>query len=120
MPPKKFQILDHELASVVFTPAPTIPEKCDGVEARIFCFAPIVFPPFSFTNTFAEDYAKGSVYTLDKFLVLDAVSGETTQLFTSGIGEIPQIDARSVRAAGNTVYFVNRYDNGLYELRLNQ
>ena len=119
-PPKKFQILDHELASVVFTPTPTIPEKCDGVEARIFCFAPIVFPPFSFTNTFAEDYAKGSVYTLDKFLVLDAVSGETTQLFTSGVEEIPQIDARSVRAAGNTVYFVNRYDNGLYELRLNQ
>ncbi len=119
-PPREFQVLDHALRSLVFTSAPTIPEKCGAAEVRIFCFTPVVFPPFSFTETFAEDYAKGGVYTVDSFRVIDAGVDETTQLFTSGTGDIPQIDARSVRTTGDTVYFVNRYDNGLYELKLNQ
>ncbi len=118
-PPATFSVLQHTLA-LAFQPLfTTLPGKCDISGTTLFCFAPLTFPTSPFTNAFAEDYYQGSARTVDEFYAIDLATGTQNHLFVSGSENIPQIDAEEVRAAStSTLYFVNRYDGGLYELQI--
>ncbi len=119
IPPERFQVLRHAFTLAYAPLFTTLPDKCAVRGDILFCFSPVLSPLFSFTDTFAADYYEGSVRTVDEFSVSHIATREQNRLFVSGTGDIPRIDATHVRAAStSTLYFVNAYDGGLYEVQL--
>jgi len=96
---------------------PTLAQKCDSYSKIIYCFVP---SSFSLENAvLPDDYFTRKTYSLDALFKNDLETGETDQIFLSGQENFPIIDAFNVKIKNDgTLYFINRYDNYLYEYPL--
>ncbi|MDP3999447.1 MAG: hypothetical protein Q8P76_02540 [bacterium] len=90
----------------------TLPEKCAFSESKIYCGVPrfirdgIQLP---------DDYYKKAVYFQDDIYSIDLISGESALLLN---GDEILIDAYRLSLGNGKLYFLNRYDNKLYNLSL--
>ena len=97
----------------------TLPNKCAGLGDIIYCFVPAedFFPP-SWTTVMPDEYLQKTFFTIDRLFLhrLNLVSTEI--VFSSAVEKIPAIDATNVFYSKDGLYFINRYDAGLYKLIL--
>ncbi|TSA44587.1 hypothetical protein D4R51_03485, partial [bacterium] len=111
-----FKILNAKTLGLV-TPVPfsTIPSKCSPDSAIIYCFVP---SDENFKNaSLPDDYLLKKFHTTDVLYRINTYTDEVTPV------PIPQnaygpIDAENPSLGGGHLYFVNRYDNSLYDLNL--
>ncbi len=100
-------------------PFPSLPNKCDASanasSSSIYCFSP---ENLTENVTMPDDYLMKAFYTIDILYNYQFASGNTRAVILSGAPGIPMIDATDVASLGNNVYFINRYDQSLYQLTL--
>ena len=100
-------------------PFPSLPNKCDlsanASSSSIYCFSP---ENLTQNVTMPDDYLMKAFYTIDILYNYQFASGNTRAVILSGAPGIPMLDATDVTSFGNNVYFVNRYDQSLYQLTL--
>ena len=94
----------------------SVPEKCAGAAAGQFvCAAPAL------NNAPLNPlvYLQRAQHSTDTIILLSLRAGELIpSLVYDGLSEQPSVDATQLRTIGNTLYFVNRYDQKLYSLPL--
>ncbi len=100
-------------------PFPSLPNKCDlsadASSSNIYCFSP---ENLTQSVTMPDDYLMKAFYTIDILYNYQFASGNTRAVILSGAPGVPMIDATEVVSSGNNIYFVNRYDQSLYQLAL--
>ena len=100
-------------------PFPSLPNKCDlsanASSSSIYCFSP---ENLTQSVTMPDDYLMKAFYTIDILYNYQFASGNTRAVILSGAPGIPMLDATEVTSFGNNIYFVNRYDQSLYQLAL--
>ena len=116
--PNDFHILDKnfgENTPLFFT---TFPSKCDysDITKTAYCFAPQDFPPEIVGLKLPDDYLQKRFYTIDDLYAVDMEKEEINKILTSGSGDFEPIDGKNPRYGDGKIYFVNQYDNYLYEL----
>lgn len=112
---KRFFILNEDLEEPTLPLFITLPSKCTANKSKIYCFAPEALPD---NSKLPEDYLQKKFFTIDSLYVIDRETGENEVILTSGAGGVAAIDAKNPRVSGDKLYFVNRYDEGLYKIRL--
>ena len=110
-----FLILNDNFQTVMPTPFSTLPQKCNSSGSKIYCFVPQNIPT---GVSLPDDYLQKKFYSIDDLFVLDIESGSVERVLTSNTGEFPAIDAKGIQPLDNKLYFINRYDNYLYEIKL--
>ncbi len=110
-----------KLSTITPTPLPfqTLPNKCDSSvnasSSAVYCFYPENMPQ---NIVLPDDYLERAFYSIDILYHYSFGTRNTKTVILSGAPGIPLIDATDVASFGNNVYFVNRYDNALYQLAL--
>ncbi|MEK9194653.1 MAG: hypothetical protein AAB884_02475 [Patescibacteria group bacterium] len=112
---REILILDSSFKPIVSEASfVTLPSKCAFFASTTYCFEPQEIP----TNvTLPDDYLNKSFFSVDNLFTLNLETGELKRILTSGEGGLPAIDAKNPKVAGNSLFFINRYDDSLYELR---
>lgn len=97
----------------------TLPSKCSFVGVGtsttavvsdyLACGVPIDQSRFA-SAQLPDRYDQKGLFTLDRLVVVDLDSQGIVFVGTPDVAA----DVQTVRLAGNTLYFINRYDNGLY------
>ncbi|MDP3974944.1 MAG: hypothetical protein Q8P88_01495 [Candidatus Jorgensenbacteria bacterium] len=106
-----FSIADRTLQNASLLFFNTLPDKCAAAASTTYCFAPRNLG----TNTsIPDDYFMRKFYSVDSLYSIAHPSGALRALI---FGE-GTFDASRVRAEKNAVYFLDRYTNKLYELKL--
>ncbi len=108
-------ILNNNLQTILLPTFISLPEKCTAGSQKIYCFVPQNIPS---DTVLPDDYLMKKFFSIDNLSVLEVDSGEITTAFVSNTGNIPAVDAKNPQVLGDKIYFVNRYDNQLYELGL--
>lgn len=109
-----FNILDGDLNNVLPVPFTTFPSKCNSADEKIYCFVPVS----SLENMeLPEDYLKSKFYTSDSLYELDIESKSLKQKVSADDFNI-NVDALYPEKIGGSVYFINKYDKGLYRLTI--
>lgn len=101
----------------VLLPIATIAEKCawaPGASLIAYCAAPQTAPPPGFIDLWYQ----GASHTSDSWWVVDAASGNVTELFTPA----PPLDVQDAQVdpSGNYIAFENGADLSLWILRIMQ
>lgn len=100
-------------------PFQTLPNKCDSSvnasSSDIYCFYPENLPQ---NIVLPDDYLEKAFYSIDILYDYNFGTQNTRTVILSGAPGIPIIDATDVTSFGNNIYFVNRYDDSLYQLTL--
>lgn len=112
-----FQVLDENFQKKLLVPfnTNTLPEKCTADSLKVYCFVPQNIP----AGTVLPDYyLTKRFYSVDDLIVLGVESAELENILTSNSAGVPAIDGKNPKVVGNKIYFINRYDNQLYELNL--
>ncbi len=116
--PDKFAIYNEQLKSVYPVLFTTVPWKCDAA-GIVYCFVPQEFPPGLGSTQLPDDYLQRRFFTIDNLYQISESVGDTELILRSGTGSnIDPLDAKNLRVSGDTLYFINRYDDGLYRLIL--
>jgi hypothetical protein len=112
---KHFQIID-ETTFEAEEPVPffTFPQKCAFTLNVIYCFVPQSLPQ---NAVLPDDYFQKNFYTIDNLYSIDPQSGESEVILSSGTEDNPPLDAKNPIYLNGSLYFINRYDNALYELK---
>lgn len=95
-----------------FTLGVTIPDKCFAADPLFYCAVPQQSSP---RDVWPDGYLKRAFYTEDSLFLWDAETNRLTELFNASQGTI---DATMLTAFQDKLFFVNRYDDRLYELAL--
>lgn len=74
-----------------------------------YCAIPVSFNAGSFI--LPDDYLKGGIYTSDAVYKIDMATAEISKVIDSYTATIDAVD---LKAVGNNLYFINRYDGLLY------
>ena len=112
-------VLDHDFGRGEELLFSTFPEKCTASLDMLYCFVP--------RDPFPENLPLPDAYFQNKFRTVDSLI--TTPFSSSslplGKSESPwastadaPIDAKNPRFTGGDLYFINRYDGYVYELKL--
>jgi len=107
-----FTILKSDFRETLPVPFNTLPSKCGSAASKIYCFAPQSIPS---TANLPDDYFNKRFFSIDDLFAIDEETGGTTKVLD---GRGLDIDAKNPQILGNKLYFINRYDNYLYELTL--
>lgn len=118
IPPGSFFMFDHGLGNALLSVFTTFPDKCAVTEENIYCFAPQSFLPDIPNLKLPDDYFQNRFFTTDDLFLMERETLETTRVMRSGQDGFIAIDAKNPRYAMGKLYFINRYDNALYELAL--
>jgi hypothetical protein len=90
----------------------TLPEKCVFESRKLYC----AVPQFLRDNLFLpDDYYKKAVYFRDDIYLIDIDTATATLLLS---GDENLIDAQQLTIRNGELFFLNRYDNLIYRLRL--
>lgn len=117
-PPSQFFILNRDLANIIPVFFMSLPSKCGADNSHVYCFAPQEFPPELTDIRIPDDYLQKRFYTIDDFYVVERVTGKINHILRSHTNDVSAIDAEKLRIIDGVVYFINRYDQGLYQLEL--
>ncbi|MFH0712267.1 MAG: hypothetical protein V2A55_00180 [Candidatus Jorgensenbacteria bacterium] len=111
-----FSVLDENLRIEIPRPFDTLPGKCAADSSKIYCFVPQSLPA---GVSLPDDYLTKKFFSIDDLLVLEIDNyDEVEKILTSNSAGVSAIDAKNPRISGDKLYFINRYDNNLYELAL--
>jgi len=114
--PANLLILSGDLRNVITEASfQTLPQKCGASPDAAYCFEPQRLPA---NINMPDDYLQKKFYSIDSLFRVGLKGDGLQRLLTSGLGEFPAIDAKNPQILGNKIYFINRYDNYLYELSL--
>ncbi len=106
------------LASFKF-PFPTLPDKCDSSatpsSSDLYCFSPT---NITSNLVMPDDYLERAFYSVDVLYDYNPATGNTNSVLLSGAPNVPIMDAKDVTVWNGNLYFINRYDNSLYQVRL--
>lgn len=103
----------QEAAPMFFS---TLPSKCETLgTSTIYCFVPQDIPD---DVVLPDDYFQNKFYSVDDLYKINLETDETKKFFTSNENGAPAIDGKKPKALNSGLYFMNRYDNYLYELKL--
>ena len=102
----------------------TLPTKCAFASEMIaasttpilFCAVPRDQDAFSFAHI-PDDYNQMSLYTSDDVYLINLVSGA---IGTTWSDQSQNLDVSDVKFFNNTLFFINRYDQKLYGMVINQ
>lgn len=111
-----FRILNADTLGLV-SPVPfsTLPSKCSPDSAIIYCFVPT---GDNFKGaSLPDDYFEQRIYTSDSLFKIDLNTDEVTPVAVPRNAYGP-IDAKNPFVSGEHIYFVNQYDNSLYDLNM--
>jgi len=103
-----------------------MPDKCGGqaaasATAEIYCFVPQ--NPIPQQINLPDDYFQNNFFAADDLFVLK-INPETKEFneiknpLMSGINNTPLFDGVKPRILNDKLYFINRLDENLYELKL--
>ncbi len=115
--PNNLLVTDKKLEPVLPLFMTTLPEKCGFGEERLFCFVPQDADAF-LKKTLPDDYLQKRVYSVDDLVAVEPESGESITLMESGTEEFDPYDGKHIQAVKGSVYFLNQYDNFVYEARI--
>jgi len=96
----------------------TLPSKCGYASSikTVYCFTPQEFQGDISTFNLPDDYFQKKLFTTDDLYTISDIG--ISKLLESANGTYPAIDAKNLQLIGGNLYFINRYDNFLYELKL--
>ena len=118
-PPSQFFILNRDFANIIPVFFTSLPSKCGVGDSYIYCFSPQEFPPELPNTQIPDDYFQKRFYTIDSFYTINRDSNEISLILNSNTSSISAIDAEAVKVFGGKIYFINRYNQGLYRITLN-
>ncbi len=90
----------------------TLPNKCFFSSPQIYCAVPSEIPA---QTILPDDYLKKAFYSNDSIYQIDIDKNSFTEILGAGN---PIIDAVKLRFSDGKLFFINRYDNKLYQLDL--
>lgn len=93
----------------------TWPSKCVNQASTTYCFTPEEIPS---QTKIPDDYLQRRFYSVDNLMALDQATGSWQSILESNVGTLPALDAYHPQYLNGSLYFVNRYDNSLYQLLL--
>lgn len=104
---------DNENYLTIISPTQTAsyqtwPEKCEGGTEKVYCFMPISWPD---QKNWPDDYLQKDFYSEDQLFLFDGAGDQIINLNNN-----EKIDGLKPTIANNSLYFLNRRDNGLYRL----
>ncbi len=91
----------------------TLPNKCGYLNDKTMLCG--VFKEIPAGVFLPDDYMKKSFYSDDDLYLWNPSTGNKKMIPT---GIISQIDITQIRATGTKAYFVNRFDNSLYQINI--
>ncbi|MDP3880784.1 MAG: hypothetical protein Q8Q32_01195 [bacterium] len=95
----------------------TIPDKCSFASSDIlYCAIP---EQQNETVDYPDSYLQGAAYSQDNFIQLNTNSLSSKTVLSSAQHDL-NLDAKDLEILGEKIYFINRYDNQLYELSLEE
>lgn len=111
-----FSIIDRNMREIVPLFFSTFPNKCvANSTSTAYCFVP---KAATLSNAvLPDDYLQNKLFTVDDLYYLD-LEADSVEKVMEGGGGLPAIDAYSMGVTDGALYFLNRYDNGLYEIVL--
>ncbi|MDI6733955.1 MAG: hypothetical protein QMD50_00470 [Patescibacteria group bacterium] len=117
--PDNLLVLDQNLKILTPPVFSTLPQKCAFVASKklIYCFVPQESTADS-KFVLPDDYLMERLLTVDNLISLNLETDETTKIFSSGYDPVSPVDVRNPQVLGNSIYFINRYDNYIYKLEL--
>jgi len=92
----------------------TLPDKCSVNLSKIYCAVPQSYNMIK-EPVLPDDYLKRAVYSNDFIYELDLEKNALLPVFEENK---QPIDAINFELLGNKLFFINRYDNRLYQLEL--
>lgn len=109
-----FNKAGDEVAPVLFN---TLPNKCTGLGGYVYCFAPTEIPD---NIKLPDDYLMGRFRSEDDLYAVDGLSGDAdpAPIWRSGEDRAPKIDAYLPTYYKSNLYFINKYDNLVYRMRV--
>ncbi len=85
-------------------------------ETKSYLFCSIPTDPRSMSlGALPDDYYRRDVMTKDGIYKIDLTTGGLTSLWTE---EAPDMDAVDIKISGGNLYFLNRWNSGVYRLKL--
>lgn len=115
--PSSLLVTDKNLEPVLPLFINTIPQKCGFGSVRMYCFVPQDREVLSKT-TLPDDYFQNKLMSIDDLVSIDPETGESVTIITTGTEDFDPYDGKHIREAGSSVFFLNRYDNFVYEVRV--
>lgn len=94
-----------------------LPDKCVLKSDSLYCF---LFTPANPKTNWPDDYLQKAVYTKDDLYKFDLNNLTAPKLIFQSAANGKTIDATDVKILGNQILFINRYDNQLYSLEVNE
>jgi len=110
-----FSLMENSLRTKAPTSFETLPWKCTTDSSLIYCFVPQNTPS---DTVLPDDYLMDKFFSIDDLFILGINSEESSKVLSSNTAGINAIDAKNPQVSGDKIYFINRYDNNLYELSL--
>lgn len=116
--PKDFHILDKNFQENTPLFFSTFPSKCgyNNPTKIVYCFAPRDFPPDLPGLKLPDDYLQKKFYTIDELYAVDLEKEEIKDLSLNSKKNFEAIDAKNPQYGDGKIYFINQYDNYLYEV----
>lgn len=114
--PANLTIITGDLKNGLSSAITTLPEKCNASASTTYCFEPQNIPA---AVSLPDDYFQKKFYSIDNLISLGLSTGNVTNVLRSNANNIQPLDGYHPQISNNKIYFINRYDNYLYELQLN-
>lgn len=109
-PQSSLEVINLKGEIVYTSPFLTFPDKCALAGKALYCAVPQT-PPRD--DNLPDAYLKRSFYTNDNIYEMDLASKQQTLIFANSPVKLDIID---LRVDGQKMYFINRYDQKLYQL----
>jgi len=111
-----FSVVDRNMQELVPLFFSTFPNKCvANSTSTSYCFVP---KASTLSNaTLPDDYLQNKLFTVDDLYYLD-FAADSVEKVMEGNSRLIAVDAYNVEVTEGSLYFLNRYDNGLYEITL--
>lgn len=108
-------VFDQNMSVVSNFPFEQIfPSKCAFANNYLYCF--VNHSTWPANANLPEDYMMRKLYSVDALFRIDLNMGGIVRLLATGEGRLPSIDAKNPVYLNGKIYFINRYDNYIYEL----
>lgn len=111
-----FSIIDRNMREIVPLFFSTFPNKCvANSTSTAYCFVPKA--SVLSNAVLPDDYLQNKLFTVDDLYYLD-LEADSVEKVMEGNSGLPAIDAYRIGVTDGALYFLNRYDSGLYEIAL--
>ncbi|MFB6212791.1 MAG: hypothetical protein ABEI53_03195 [Candidatus Magasanikbacteria bacterium] len=113
-----FQVLNRDFQNIIPVFFNSLPSKCVNSEKLIFCGAPQNINPGD-KFSLPEDYYKRKFFTNDGIYKINKKTSKIKKVIGGGNdSRFRKLDIKNPLYRKGNLYFINRYDKGLYKITL--